>query len=141
MRTIKFRGKGIHNVEWYYGDLLQNDNSGHCYIVFNFVEQNYIDYSQFVQAIQVDPNTVGQFTGVYDKDGEEIYEGDVVELLLHTGEKEKLKCEYKVEKNGFRFISIDFNDDCWYIVEENNTIEVIGNIHDNAEELKWKSQR
>lgn len=70
-RIIKFRGKHISTGEWLFGS--HYDDCGEEYILPNIVG-SAIDYEDY----QVDPNTVGQFTGVCDKDNAPIYEGDIV---------------------------------------------------------------
>ena len=79
MRTIKFKGKRIDNGEWEEGGLLQSvngitligDNQGYI------CSDGYGHYDDF-NIRQVDPDTVCQFTGFLDKNGKEIYEGDVL---------------------------------------------------------------
>ena len=73
-RKVKFRGKGIANNEWYYGDLIQ-DRSRNAWIITE-------DYTTATENItlntcaspQVDLDTVGQYTGVHDRLDNEIYE-------------------------------------------------------------------
>lgn len=132
MRTIKFRGKYYHG-EWMYGFLQKYSkkfNSRLCICATSVTSwKDALIY-------QVLEETVGQFTGLYDKNGKEIYEGDII--------IEKLR---RARKDGERLV-ICFDDFEWQgknangattslsLLVEYHTIEVIGNIHDNPELLK-----
>ena len=80
---------------------------------------------------EVDPETIGEYTGQKDKNGQEIYEGDVVVTIMNG-------CRYVQEvvwsdiTNGFSFRS----HGCGPIFHKSSCMEVIGNIHDNPELLK-----
>ena len=81
-----------------------------------------------MEHAEVDPDTVGQFTGLTDKNGKEIYEGDIVR------HDENSKC-YSIiyEEPMFRFAP---NDDCFAFLNHPELLEVIGNIHDDKKLLE-----
>ena len=128
MREIKFRGKRLDNGEWVYGFVFFNQYKSEAVIA------RVADTESVCE--NVDPVTVGQFTGLHDKNGKEIYEGDII--------IEKLR---RARKDGERLV-VCFDDFEWQgknangattslsLLVEYHTIEVIGNIHDNPELLK-----
>ena len=133
MRTIKFRGKRIDNGEWVYGDLIHGINKGSLFIcVFNTNGDHKCE--------KVIPETVGQFTGLTDKNGVEIYEWDMVHISISD-----LNNKF-YESNSDE--SVEFQNGCFGVTFgwhgdfikfdgfHNTTFEVIGNIHDNPELLK-----
>lgn len=133
MRKIEFRGKTVDGGEWIYGDLIQMDDE--CYIQHTeYVSQGEWDssYTDCVGEV-VDTETVGQYTGLTDKNGTKIFEGDIVEYI--TG------------KDFSNVAQIIFKD-CQFLCKDihnrmitqpafmNVEFEVIGNIYDNPELLK-----
>lgn len=131
MREIKFRGKRLDNGEWIEGDLLRmNDH----WFIFPDPEPEGID------KYEVDPATVGEFTGLKDKNGKEIYEGDIMDMEVFGEEDIYFHCP----------VLIIFIDGAFHIAEDEESVwapicnicisEVIGNIHDNLELLKGGEQ-
>ncbi len=130
----KFRGKRLDNKEWVYGYVAVTDN----YPYDGTKKSAYIWKIPCVEnCIPVTPSTVGQFTNLTDKNGKEIYEGDIVHcqatfdnanmvVIFEEGEFHMVLCEnYK-----------DYIPLCGFYCIRNFTKEVIGNIHDNPELLE-----
>ena len=120
MREILFRGKRTDNGEWVFGNFVRGCIEDFAYIVeFGNKElcRNYVE---------VIPETVGQYTGLTDKNGVRIFEGDIVTGYFNH---EKIvgyifyggNAQFFIQRDGIYGIGLD-NSDCW--------LEVIGNIHD-----------
>ena len=136
MRDIKFRGKFLDDTsEWLYGN--------YVYIEDDVFHHKIADKSGLL--LDIDNNTIGQYTGLKDKNGKEIYEGDIVKVKLYKGEEEKYFIG-KVEYFGSNFI-VDADNNSEYHVYDLDGFgidyrynledcEVIGNIYDNLELLE-----
>jgi len=136
MRVIKFRGKDA-NGEWKEGSLItdkyqRSDGKQFdvAFIVSGLPCVELPDDMWTAKMQRVNPTTVGQFTGLHDKNGKEIYEGDIVSI-----EAIKSRINKVVEWNSERA--------CWDAGGENRIdlyafcyCEVIGNIYDNSELLE-----
>ena len=140
MRTIKFRGKTIRSKEWVYSPTISQGT------IKRKANKWFMEISENVwKGLQ--EGSLGQFTGLYDKDGKEIYEGDIlgchnpdIKHLIFYDEKE---ARFKAALNGdinndFAGVGVCGLDDSRW----NASKKVIGNIHDNPELLKgnnvWK---
>ena len=121
MKEIKFRGKTTNKNEWVYGfynqDIQWDSDDGNS-IDFYYIYQLSGD-GEYYKKFEVIPETVGQFTGLTDKNGIEIYAGDIVINELHN---EVIEVEFDVECQTCSLADIIYMD--------NSPIEVIGNIHD-----------
>lgn len=142
MREIKFRAKIVMDVEplaMEKGDWVE----GHYYEDLHQGEWcSWIQECNDITHYKVDKNTLGQFTGLLDKNGKEIYEGDIVKapLLDPIFEDILIKdafTEAVVKYNNGAFVVSYYNESHnIYIQDLYKKIEVIGNIHDNPELLK-----
>ena len=129
MRTIKFRGKTHGNGKWYYGSLVYSNEINAA--VYFQIGSGLVKTMDWVYVI---PETIGQFTGLYDCDGKEIYEGDI----LRFGNSKCGVCEVKWDESIAAFCI------CFYFKDEIGSrplgggveFAIIGNIHDNHELLK-----
>ena len=140
MHEILFRGKRTNGDEWVYGYPVgwQNENGAISIVDSRFGD--CIDESGNLMMLEapfvakVDPSTVGQYTGLTDKNGKKIFEGDVV----------KVKDALNWGTSGTFIGSVGFGDASFRIETDTSThyrwqdydCEVIGNIHDNPELLK-----
>lgn len=150
MRTIKFRGysKDFAENEWFFGNLIDKGNGS-----FQILEKNPKIWDLSYDGIEVLPESIGQFTGLHDKNGKEIYEGDIVNWGMH---------HQNSEEHFHRYAIVEFNPDIQFKIifyinsqngnrketdghifrfgqfaykETNKHLEVIGNIYENPELL------
>ena len=145
MREILFRGKSIHG-EWFYGYLNQHRGdirydcdcepiADSCYYIN--VWQAKIDTGMYGQDYKVDPDTVGQFTGLTDRNGVKIFEGDIIEFNHpYNG-----KSIHAVVQDGCGWNLSNFYASCFdcpgcAFSEGTEYMTVIGNIYDNPELLE-----
>ena len=119
MREILFRAKRIDNGDWIYGDLIQK-------IDCVKIRESEADINRIAKSYVVIPETVGQYTGLKDKNGNEIYEGDIVTgLFNHTDIIGHIvygsDATFFIERKGLYGIGLNNAED-W--------LEIIGNIHE-----------
>ena len=140
MREIKFRGKSPNgNGEWVYGFYTQgcfyNPNTGES-IVRHIINSDML--------YDIDPDTLGQYIGLHDKNGKEIYEGDIVDVVsLDTstfGEKKRAVIVYDEEMCCFDFKGAD-RQRCMCVSIPDVEIMIIGNIWDNHELIPYKDKQ
>jgi uncharacterized phage protein (TIGR01671 family) len=145
-REIKFRGKRLDTGEWVYGDLLHGKHDI-VWIVVDAEEALYptsttegsMPQTQRQNLFRVDPATVGQYVGLEDKTGLEIYDGDI----LSDGENHAVVLW---EAADLQYILNDIDeyvrgnyDEPAYAIDDKQgwvALKIIGNIHDNPELLK-----
>lgn len=135
MREILFRGKRLDNGEWVEGNLFVPDKftkrepPTEILVGTNVVRISY----------EVDPETVGQYTGLCDKNNKKIFEGDICRIKNHCLINE---VPFVIEWEDFVYngwvwkdLDEDKNEDCFTRAVA-KICEVIGNVHDNKELLE-----
>lgn len=115
MRPIKFRGKSLNTGRWVYGDLQHKG------------KRSFIEY-------EVDPATVGQYTGLKDKTGQEIYEGDILKVDFLNDPI----CVVRYYKDSF--MAYQHNGLGYYVCKVCGDCIVIGNVHNYPELMKGGEQ-
>ena len=123
MREILFRGKSVTDGRWVFGDL---SNYGDCKTIT--IVKDFL----IIDSCEVIPETVGQYTGLKDKSGTRIFEGDIVKVADEY-------IDYAIWANGCFCMArqIMFYE---FTYQDSNRMEVIGNVYDNQEILKGERE-
>lgn len=118
MRTIKFRGKSIDGKEWLYGDLVSSADKKRFAILVNDKES--------YDECEVDSETVGQFIGLYDCAGKEIFEGDILDF-------NGLTVEVRFVRGVFAFlVNSNLDDELCGDCRTDLFAKIIGNIYEKS---------
>lgn len=133
MREIRFRGKSIETGKWVYGDLrVVCAEDGEVTICYPYKHE--VSGLHVVVSVPVIPATVGQYTGLKDKNGVEVYEGDI---LSRNDAQFPMRGPVEYENGGFYFHDEELGF-CQYLLPDIakrgvlKELEVVGNIHDDA---------
>ena len=118
MREILFRGKRWNDGEWLEGTLYR--------LAYEF-DPFIMLANRHGESYQVKPETVGQFTGLTDKNGKKVFEGDIIKAIASNPVGEDVQATVIVRLDDYELM---------WDIEHSHEIEVIGNIHDNPELLK-----
>lgn len=123
MREILFRGKGKESGEWIKGDLSQHKTG-----------KKFIKNGNAISSFEVVPNTVGEYTGLTDKNGIKIFEGDILEF--DGDHKRDTVIWGDGEYNGVSGFRLKRHPLFSVTASNHDLFEIIGNIHDNPDLLK-----
>lgn len=131
-REIKFRGKRIDTGEWVYGDLIENQGRYYIYHATSDTTRVNEDNSILVLGEEVAPDTIGQYTGLKDRNGKGVWEGD----LLLTPERDIMVAEWQDAKIITRCVRPANPRYVNSLTFAYPVSGVIGNIYDNPELLE-----
>lgn len=122
MRAIKFRWKSILTDEWFYGDLVHSADKKRTAILVN--DKDSYDECEVVHE------TIGQFTSLYDCDGKEIFEGDILDF-------NGIKVEVRFVRGVFTFLANgNLDEELCGDCRTDLFAKVIGNVYENPDIMK-----
>ena len=133
MREILFRGKRTDNGEWVYGVLFKEYST--FYRTYFWTIQHINKFKIPIANYHILIETVGQYTGLTDKNGKKIFEGDIVKTNKFNEPNKKYIIKYNLQFGAF------IGEDKYHMYfttfdGDSDQFEVIGNIHDNPELLE-----
>ena len=131
MREILFRGKRLHDNKWIYGNFV-SDCEGNPHIIeprFFCEDGHHLQYEDNTDTpVFIIPETVGQYTGLTDKNGVRIFEGDIVDYISSD--------VIGNPKTGTIIVEDMTDYDTMIYLNHSDELQIIGNIHDNPELLQ-----
>ena len=143
-REILFRGKRVNNGEWVYGDLIRINNGNDKIAIIPFV----MDFGSSCDDYKVLLDTIGQYTGLKDKNGKKIFEGDIIktprgfigEVIFGRAEEE---CTHREHRRKITDVYTTYGwvfkrADGFTIAIDDEILqgELLGNVTDNPELIK-----
>ena len=131
MRITKYRGKREYNGEWVYGAFYPIKDEDVSFIINNCKSIDFDDDDTTFNGYKVHKKSVGEFTGLYDKNGKEIYEGDLIKI---DGSNETWEILWL--DAGLTAFTLDrrgLTNSLWRFPK---TIEIIGNVFENPDLVK-----
>lgn len=130
IREVIFRGKRTYNGKWVEGSLVVTSQCN-AYIISTVEDKRDATVLVNQCSLNVDPETIGQFTGLTDKNGVKIFEGDILKAFgyIYVIMWDSIRAMFYLRDPVYR-VTADFYNYC------GSDLFVIGNIHDNPDILK-----